>query len=68
MARHYHSQFETRQHMATSDFEIFYYEDKSSPMSLSIGMITMKSISFWRGISPIRSEKMSTLSSTEISV
>ena len=28
MARHYHSQFETRQHMATSDFEIFYYEDK----------------------------------------
>ena len=28
MARHYHSQFETSQHMATSDFEIFYYEDK----------------------------------------
>ena len=28
MARHYHSQFETRQHMTASDFEIFYYEDK----------------------------------------
>ena len=68
MARHYHSQFETRQHMATSDLKFFTMRTKSSPMSLSIGMITMKSISFWRGISPIRSEKMSTLSSTEISV
>lgn len=29
MARHYYSQFDNRQEMNTSDFEIFYYEDKS---------------------------------------
>ena len=28
MAKHYHSQFDERQEMQTSDFEIFYYEDK----------------------------------------
>lgn len=30
MAKHYYSQFEQRQEMHTSDFEIFYYEDKIS--------------------------------------
>ena len=29
MAKHYHSQFDERQEMQTSDFEIFYYEDKA---------------------------------------
>lgn len=29
MAKHYHSQFDQRQEMQTSDFEIFYYEDKT---------------------------------------
>ncbi len=28
MAKHYHSKFNERQEMQTSDFEIFYYEDK----------------------------------------
>lgn len=30
MAKHYHSQFDERQEMQTSDFEIFYYEDKEA--------------------------------------
>ena len=28
MAKHYHSQFDQRQEMRTTDFEVFYYEDK----------------------------------------
>ena len=28
MSRHYHSEFDTRQHMTAADFEIFFYEDK----------------------------------------
>lgn len=28
MSRHYHSQFDKRQHMTEADFEIFFYEDK----------------------------------------
>lgn len=29
MAKHYHSQFDERQEMQTTDFEIFYYEDRN---------------------------------------